>query len=316
VAGVTAVDPRPAAAVVPVRSGTRRGVRATVGAYVAITKPRIIELLLITTLPAMVLAQRGLPPLGLTLATLGGGALAAGSAHVFNQVIERDIDALMRRTSRRPLVNHVIGVRAALGYGTVLLAAAVGVMLAWVNVLSAALTLLANLFYVLVYTVLLKRRTPQNIVWGGIAGCMPTLIGWSAVTGSLAWQPFVLFLIVFFWTPAHYWPLAVKFRQDYARAGVPMLPVVADDVAVGWQILAYTAATVATSLVLVPMAALGWVYVVVAVVSGGWFLSEALRLLADARRGRALRPMRLFHTSISYLTFVFVGVAVDVLLLG
>jgi protoheme IX farnesyltransferase len=222
----------------------------------------------------------------------------------------------MRRTSRRPLVNDVIGVRAAVVYGVVLLAAAVAVMLAWVNVLSAGLTLLANLFYVLVYTVLLKRRTPQNIVWGGIAGCMPTLIGWSAVTGSLAWQPFVLFLIVFFWTPAHYWPLAVKFRQDYARAGVPMLPVVADDVAVGRQILAYTAATVATSLVLVPVAALGWVYLAVAVVSGGWFLSEALRLLADARRGRALRPMRLFHASISYLTFVFVGVAVDVLLLG
>lgn len=313
---VTAVDPRPAAAAVPAPVARSRGLATTVKAYVAITKPRIIELLLITTLPAMVLAERGLPPLGLTLATLGGGALAAGSAHVFNQVIERDIDALMRRTARRPLVNEVIGVRAALVYGVVLLAVAVAVMLVWVNPLAAGLTVLANLFYVLVYTVLLKRRTPQNIVWGGIAGCMPTLIGWAAVTGTLAWQPFVLFLIVFFWTPAHYWPLAVKFRQDYARAGVPMLPVVADDVAVGRQILAYTATTVATSLVLAAVADLGWVYLVVAVASGVWFLAEAVRLLTAARREQPLRAMRLFHVSISYLTFVFVGVAADVLLLG
>jgi protoheme IX farnesyltransferase len=307
------VDPRPAQAVLP----TRRSLATTVGAYVAITKPRIIELLLITTLPAMVLAERGLPPLGLMLATLGAGALAAGSAHVFNQVIERDIDALMRRTSRRPLVNHVIGVRAALTYGVVLLAVSVAVMLAWVNPLAAALTVLANVFYVLVYTVLLKRRTPQNIVWGGIAGCMPTLIGWAAVTGSLAWQPLVLFGIVFFWTPAHYWPLAVKFRHDYARAGVPMLPVVADDVVVGRQILLYALATVVTSLVLLPVADLGWVYAVVASGAGAWFVVEALRLLLAARRGHSpLRPMRLFHVSISYLTLVFVGVALDVLLLG
>jgi len=313
---VTAVDPRPAAAAVPVPINGSRGVAATVKAYVAITKPRIIELLLITTLPAMVLAERGLPPLGLTLATLGGGALAAGSAHVFNQVIERDIDAVMRRTSRRPLVNEAISVPAALVYGVVLLAVSVAVMLAWVNPLAAGLTVLANLFYVVVYTVLLKRRTPQNIVWGGIAGCMPTLIGWAAVTGALAWQPFVLFLIVFFWTPAHYWPLAVKFRDDYARAGVPMLPVVAADVAVGRQILGYTAATVATSLVLAPVADLGWVYLAVAVACGVWFLAEAVRLLAAARRVQPVRAMRLFHVSISYLTFVFVAVAVDVLLVG
>jgi protoheme IX farnesyltransferase len=310
------VDPRPAAAAVPARVTGPRGLATTVKAYVALTKPRIIELLLITTLPAMVLAERGLPPLGLALATLGGGALAAGSAHVFNQVIERDIDALMRRTARRPLVNEVIGARAALVYGVVLLVVSVALMLVWVNPLAAGLTLLANLFYVLVYTVLLKRRTPQNIVWGGIAGCMPTLIGWAAVTGTLAWQPFVLFLIVFFWTPAHYWPLAVKFREDYARAGVPMLPVVADDVAVGRQILAYTAATVATSLVLAPVADLGWVYLAVALASGAWFLAEAVRLLTAARREQPLRAMRLFHVSISYLTVVFVGVAADVLLLG
>jgi protoheme IX farnesyltransferase len=311
------VDPRPAPAVDEAAAPVRRTWGTTVRAYVAITKPRIIELLLITTLPAMVLAERGLPPLGLVLATMGGGALAAGSAHVFNQVIERDIDALMRRTSRRPVVSEVIGVRAAMVYGVVLLAVSIALMLVWVNPLAAGLTLLANLFYVLVYTVLLKRRTPQNIVWGGIAGCMPTLIGWAAVTDSLDWPPFVLFLVVFFWTPAHYWPLAVKFRQDYARAGVPMLPVVAADAAVGRQILAYTVATVATSLILLPVAELGWVYLAAAVPAGAWFLIAAGRLLRSATRpGADLRPMRLFHVSISYLTVVFVAVAVDVLVLG
>ena len=311
------MDPRPAPAVDEAAAPVRRTWGTTVRAYVAITKPRIIELLLITTLPAMVLAERGLPPLGLVLATMGGGALAAGSAHVFNQVIERDIDALMRRTSRRPVVSEVIGVRAALVYGVVLLAVSIALMLVWVNPLAAGLTLLANLFYVLVYTVLLKRRTPQNIVWGGIAGCMPTLIGWAAVTDSLDWPPFVLFLVVFFWTPAHYWPLAVKFRQDYARAGVPMLPVVAADAAVGRQILAYTVATVATSLILLPVAELGWVYLAAAVPAGAWFLIAAGRLLRSATRpGADLRPMRLFHVSISYLTVVFVAVAVDVLVLG
>lgn len=311
------MDPRPAPAVDEAAAPVRRTWGTTVRAYVAITKPRIIELLLITTLPAMVLAERGLPPLGLVLATMGGGALAAGSAHVFNQVIERDIDALMRRTSRRPVVSEVIGVRAALVYGVVLLAVSIALMLVWVNPLAAGLTLLANLFYVLVYTVLLKRRTPQNIVWGGIAGCMPTLIGWAAVTDSLDWPPFVLFLVVFFWTPAHYWPLAVKFRQDYARAGVPMLPVVAADAAVGRQILAYTVATVATSLILLPVAELGWVYLAAAVPAGAWFLMAAGRLLRSATRpGADLRPMRLFHVSISYLTVVFVAVAVDVLVLG
>ena len=311
------MDPRPAPAVDEAAAPVRRTWGTTVRAYVAITKPRIIELLLITTLPAMVLAERGLPPLGLVLATMGGGALAAGSAHVFNQVIERDIDALMRRTSRRPVVSEVIGVRAAMVYGVVLLAVSIALMLVWVNPLAAGLTLLANLFYVLVYTVLLKRRTPQNIVWGGIAGCMPTLIGWAAVTDSLDWPPFVLFLVVFFWTPAHYWPLAVKFRQDYARAGVPMLPVVAADAAVGRQILAYTVATVATSLILLPVAELGWVYLAAAVPAGAWFLIAAGRLLRSATRpGADLRPMRLFHVSISYLTVVFVAVAVDVLVLG
>jgi protoheme IX farnesyltransferase len=295
----------------------RRSWRTTVTAYVAITKPRVVELLLITTLPAMVLAQRGLPPLGLALATLTAGALAAGSAHVYNQVIERDIDALMRRTSRRPLVNDVITVRGALVYGTVLLAVSVAMMLVWVNPLAAGLTVLANAFYVIVYTVVLKRRTSQNIVWGGIAGCMPTLIGWAAVTNGLSWAPWVMFLVVFFWTPAHYWPLAIKFRHDYAAAGVPMLPVVAEDTKVGRQIVAYALATVATSLVLAPVANLGWIYLAVAAVAGAWFVAESWRLLRAARSGqRDLRPMRLFHASITYLTLVFVAVGADVLILG
>jgi len=292
-------------------------VRQTVAAYLAITKPRVIELLLITTLPAMVLAQRGIPSLGLVVATLGGGALAAGSAHVFNQVIERDIDALMRRTSRRPVVNDVISVRAAVTYGAALLALSVAIMLVWVNPLAAGLTVLANAFYVVVYTVLLKRRTSQNIVWGGIAGCLPTLIGWAAVTNGLSWAPWVMFLVVFFWTPAHYWPLAMKFRRDYAAAGVPMLPVVAEDVHVGRQIVAYAAATVVTSVVLWPVGGLGWIYGVTALVAGAWFIVESWLLLRAAYSPqRRLRPMRLFHASITYLTVVFVSIGVDVLVLG
>lgn len=316
VQGVTALDPRPVV-VEQAQSSPARSWRDTVKAYVSITKPRVVELLLITTLPAMVLAARGLPPLGLALATLTGGALAAGSAHVFNQVIERDIDALMKRTSRRPLVNDQISVRSAVVFGVVLLVVAVAMMLVWVNPLAAALTALANAFYVLVYTVLLKRRTSQNIVWGGIAGCMPTLIGWAAVTGTLSWAPWVMFLVVFFWTPAHYWPLAIKFRHDYAAAGVPMLPVVAEDVRVGRQITAYAAATVAVSLALAPVASLGWIYLGTAAVAGAWFMAESWRLLRAARLGEPnLRPMRLFHASITYLTLVFVSIGVDVVVLG
>jgi protoheme IX farnesyltransferase len=244
--------------------------------------------------------------------------LAAGSAHAFNQVYERDIDALMHRTARRPLATAQVTPRAALVFGTVLLVLALTIMLVWVNPLAAALTLVANLFYIVVYTMLLKRRTSQNIVWGGAAGCMPTLIGWAAVTGTLAWTPVLLFLVVFFWTPAHYWPLAIRFREDYARAGVPMLPVVVDAPAVGARVTAYAAATVATSLVLWPVAELGWIYGVVAVLAGGWFLLESARLWQRAVGGGAdgeLSPMRVFHGSITYLTLVFAALALDVLIL-
>jgi len=280
-------------------------------------KLRVVELLLVTTLPAMVLAQRGLPPLGLVVATLAGGTLAAGSAHAFNQVLERDIDAVMRRTRRRAVATSAISPGAAALFAAALLAFAVVLMLAFVNPLAAALTVAANVFYVVVYTVLLKRRTSQNIVWGGVAGCLPTLIGWAAVTGSLAWPPVLLFLVVFFWTPPHYWPLAMRFRDDYARAGVPMLPVVASAQVVAAQILAYSWAMVITTLALWRVADLGWLYGVLATLAGVWFLAEAHRLHRRAKAdgtGAGLRAMRLFHGSISYLTVVFAAVALDVLL--
>jgi protoheme IX farnesyltransferase len=294
----------------PVRTLTR-----TLRAYLALTKPRIIELLLVTTVPAMMLAQGGVPRLSLVLATLVGGSLAAGSANALNCYLDRDIDAEMRRTHNRPLVTGEISPRNALIFGLALGVLAVVVLAVTVNPLSAGLALAAILLYVVGYTMLLKRRTPQNIVWGGVAGCLPTLIGWSAVTNSLTWAPFVLFGIVFLWTPPHYWPLSMRFRADYAAAGVPMLPVVADAVAVAKQIVRYSWAMVAWSLLLIPAASTGPVYAGSAVVLGGAFLLEAHRLLGRARRGVAdLMPMRLFHWSITYLTLLFVAVALDPLL--
>src|SRR5690606_21357367 len=226
-------------------------VRSRFGAYLALTKPRIIELLLVTTVPTMLLAERGFPSIGLVLATLVGGAAAAGSANTLNCYLDRDIDVVMHRTKRRPLVTGEVTPRAALVFGLVLGLFAVVWFVVLVNVLSAVLALAAILMYVVGYTLLLKRRTPQNIVWGGMAGCMPVLIGWAAVTDSLAWAPVALFGVIFFWTPPHYWPLSMKFRRDYAAAGVPMLPVVADDVRVSWEMVLYTAGMVACSLVLV-----------------------------------------------------------------
>ena len=297
------------------RSRPVRSVRRTLRAYLALTKPRIIELLLVTTVPAMMLAQGGVPPLTLVLATLVGGSLAAGSANTLNCYLDRDIDTQMHRTGNRPLVTGEIGPRAALVFGLALGVLSVIALALTVNLLSAGLALLAILLYVVGYTMLLKRRTPQNIVWGGVAGCLPTLIGWSAVTDSLTWAPFVLFGIVFLWTPPHYWPLSMRYRADYEAAGVPMLPVVADPVAVARQIVAYSWAMVAWSLLLIPAAATGPVYTTSAVLLGGGFLVEAHRLLHRARRGAEdLLPMRLFHWSITYLTLLFVAVAIDPLL--
>ena len=290
----------------------RTGLRATVGAYVALTKPRIIELLLVTTVPTMVLAARGWPGWQLVGWTLLGGSLAAGSANALNCYIDRDIDQLMQRTQRRPLARHTVPPRNALVFGLVLGVLATGLLAATVNVLSAVLGVAAIAFYVVVYTMLLKRRTSQNIVWGGAAGCMPVLIGWSAVTGSLALAPWVLFAVIFFWTPPHYWPLAMRYREDYAAAGVPMLPVVAADTVVAGRIVAYSWVMVAVSLLLVaPVGPAGALYAVSAVVLGAVFLREAHLLRSRVRAGAEPRAMRLFHWSITYLALLFLAVAVD-----
>ncbi|MBO1754118.1 heme o synthase [Allobranchiibius sp. CTAmp26] len=301
----------------PDGGGSRRSTRAVVADYVSLTKPRIIELLLVTTFPVMFLADHGVPGVGLILATLVGGTLSAGSANAFNCYLDRDIDRLMHRTEGRPMATGAISPRAGLVFASVLGVASVLWLGLLVNWLSAALSLGAIVLYVGFYTLLLKRRTSQNIVWGGVAGCMPVLIGWSAVTDSLAWPALVLFLVVFFWTPPHYWPLSMRYKDDYASAGVPMLPVVARDSAVAVQVVRYAWATVVTSLVLVPVAGMGVLYTVVAAASGALFLAEAHRLLRAARAEASydvLRPMRVFHFSISYLTLVFLGVAIDPLL--
>ena len=298
-------------------AGSRQSAATVLHAYVALTKPRIIELLLVTTVPVMFLAAGGAPPLWPVVATLVGGTLAAGSANTLNCVIDRDIDEAMRRTRRRPLPTHSVAPAAALVFGLVLGAVATVWLGVTVNWLSASLALAANLFYVVVYSLVLKRRTAQNIVWGGAAGCFPALIGWTAVTGSLAWTPVVLFLVVFFWTPPHFWALALRYRDDYAAAKVPMLPVVATERAVTAQIVAYSWVMVALSLLLWPVAGTGWVYLAAAAVLGSAFLVEAYRLYGLARRGVsgvALRPMRLFHWSNTYLALLFVAVALDAVL--
>ena len=292
-------------------------VRDIVSAYVGLTKPRIIELLLVTTVPAMFLAQRGVPPLLLVLNTMIGGCLAAASANSINCVLDRDIDERMRRTRRRPLPRHAVGANAAAIFGLVLGIAATLWLGFFVNWLSAGLALAANGFYIVVYTILLKRRTSQNIIWGGIAGCFPPLIGWTAVTGEVALAPFVLFLIVFFWTPPHTWALAMRYREDYAAADVPMLPVVRSAPVVTRRIMIYSGLTVGVSLALWPIAHTGWLYPLVASVTGVALLWEAAQLWLRARRGledAALKPMRLFHWSNSYLALVFVAAAVDPLL--
>jgi protoheme IX farnesyltransferase len=284
--------------------------RERIAAYVALTKPRIIELLLVTTVPTMVLAARGLPSFWLILATLVGGTLAAGSANALNCWYDRDIDGVMHRTERRPLARHVVEPRSALVFGLVLGVIATIELAATTNVLSALLADAAIAFYVLVYTMVLKRRTSQNIVWGGAAGCMPVLIGWSAVTGTVSWAAAVLFAVIFFWTPPHFWALAMRFRDDYAAAGVPMLPVVATPAAVAARIVAYSWAMVATSLLLL-LGASGPVYGASAVVLGGVFLREAHLLQGRVRRGETVAPMRLFHWSITYLALLFLAVALD-----
>ena len=281
------------------------------GAYIALMKPRVIELLLVTTAPVMVLAARGVPNLWLILGTLAGGALSAGSANAFNMYIDRDIDTLMARTKGRPIVTGEVSPRSALVFAVAIGLASLVVLTLVANVLAATLSLLAILFYVFVYTLLLKRRTEQNIVWGGIAGCFPVLIGWAAVTGEVSVTPWILFVVVFLWTPAHYWPLSLRYADDYAAASVPMLSVLRSKVAVGLQVILYAWATVVASLVLIPVAPMGIVYTVVALLSGGWFIVETHMLYSRSVAGRETNAMRVFHASNTYLTALFIAVAID-----
>ncbi|WP_414990563.1 heme o synthase [Aeromicrobium sp.] len=288
--------------------------REVVAAYVALMKPRIIELLLLTTVPVMFLAAKAVPDLWLVVATMVGGTLSAGSANALNCVVDADIDQKMRRTSRRPLPRHQVSTRKALVFGLVLGVVSTLWLGFFVNWLSSLLALTANVFYVVGYTMLLKRRTPQNIVWGGAAGCFPALIGWTAVTGELAWAPVVLFMVVFFWTPPHFWSLGMRYREDYAAADVPMLPSVTSAREVARQIVAYSWVMLATSLLLWPVAETGWFYPASAIVLGVIFLVEAYDLKSRALETEELsviKPMRLFHFSNAYLALLFVAAAAD-----
>ncbi len=296
------------------QDSSARTVGRKVRAYVTLTKPRVLELLLVTTVPVMILAQGGMPNLWLVLATVIGGAMSAGSAATFNMYIDRDIDAQMRRTENRPLVTGEVSPRGALVFAWTL--AVVSTVWLWVttNWMAATLSVAAIFFYVVIYSIILKRRTEQNIVWGGIAGCFPVVIGWSAVTGSLSWASLILFVLVFLWTPPHYWPLSMKYKGDYAEADVPMLGATRDGIQVGLQVILYAWATIACSLLLIPVAGMGVVYTISALVFGGWFLYESHVLYNRAVRGEQIKPMRVFHASITYLTLLFVAIAVDPLL--
>jgi len=270
------------------RSGARRDVRAVVGAYVALTKPRIVELLLVTTIPAMMIAAGGLPDLGLMAIVLVGGATAAGAASALNCYIDRDIDQLMRRTKRRPLPAHSVTPRAVLIFGLSLAAFSVALMAAFTNLLATVLTAAAIVYYDVVYTLWLKRRTPQNTFWGGICGAAPVIIGWAAVTGTVSALGWALFAVVFFWQMPHFYALAIKYKDDYARAGIPMLPVVRSATRVNREIVLFTALTLAASLVAWPLG-LGPIYGVTAIAVGALFMLEAVRLAARSRAGRRAR---------------------------
>ncbi|MFT3662273.1 MAG: heme o synthase [Gordonia sp. (in: high G+C Gram-positive bacteria)] len=289
-------------------------VRATLLAYIALTKPRVIELLLVSTIPVMLQAQRGEVDIVLILITVVGGWMGAASANSLNMVADADIDQKMKRTQKRPLARHAVPVRNALIFGVVL---AIGSFLIlyfgtggkW---LPPILVMITIAFYVFVYTLILKRRTWQNVIWGGAAGCMPALVGWAAVTGNLSWQPVVLFLVVFFWTPPHTWALAMRYREDYRAAGVPMLPVIASDERVTRQMLAYTWLTVLTSFFLIPVT--GWIYTAVAVLAGAWFIWCVTKLYVETRRGAEVKPLKIFLQSNEYLALLFCGLAVDAVL--
>jgi len=290
-------------------SGAPNRIRTTVLSYLALTKPRVIELLLVTTIPAMLLADRGIVDPLLILNTLIGGMMAAAGANTLNCVADADIDKVMKRTALRPLARASVPTRHALIFGLVLTAGSFAWLWWTTNLLSGVLALATIAFYVFVYTLLLKRRTSQNVVWGGAAGCMPVMIGWSAVTGTIQWPALVMFLIIFFWTPPHTWALAMRYKEDYKAAGVPMLPVVATERQVTRQILIYTWLTVLTTLSLA--LATGWLYASVAALAGAWFLVMAHQLYAGVKRGEPVKPLRLFLQSNNYLAVVFCALAVD-----
>ncbi|MFT2014673.1 heme o synthase [Streptomyces sp. 796.1] len=310
---MTAVESRPVGSL-STQSHSHRPFGARAKAFLALTKPRVIELLLMTTVPVMFLAAEGVPDLWLVLATCVGGFMSAGGAGAFNMYIDRDIDALMDRTSQRPLVTGMVSPRECLVFAYALTVVSTAWLWFLVNPLSSMLALSALVFYVVVYTMWLKRRTAQNIVWGGIAGCMPVFVGWSAVTNTVSWASAVLFLVIFFWTPPHYWPLSMKVKDDYERVGVPMLPVVAGNKVVARQIVLYSWVMVGVSLLLWPLGYTGWFYPVVAAALGAFWLKEAHGLQARAKAGvtgAKLKEMRLFHWSITYVSLLFVAVAVD-----
>jgi len=302
------VAPTPAAPIV--RSRIRRG-SATVRAYFLLTKPRVVELLLVTTLPAMVLADGGIPPLGLIVAVLTGGALAAGGANTINCWIERERDQMMRRTRARPLPAGDVDPRGAFAFGVVLEILAFALLWSTANLLAASLALAATLFYVFVYTIWLKPRSPQNIVIGGAAGAVPALVGWAAVTGSLAAPAWVLFAIVFLWTPPHFWALSLRYRDDYAAAGIPMLPVAKGVEVAARQILVYAVVVVAVSLLLPLTTTMTPLYAVAALLLGIVFVWRARELNRDPTPERAIR---LFVFSNTYLALLFAAVAIDALI--
>lgn len=284
-------------------------ITGTLLAYLALTKPRVIELLLVTAIPAMLLAHRGSVNPLLILNTLVGGMMAAGGANTLNCVADADIDKVMKRTARRPLARAAVPTRNALVFGLALSVASFCWLWWTTNLLSGVLAVATIAFYVFVYTLLLKRRTAQNVVWGGAAGCMPVMIGWSAVTGTIGWPALAMFAVIFFWTPPHTWALAMRYKEDYKVAGVPMLPAVATERQVTKQILIYTWLTVLATFVLALAA--GWVYAAVAVLAGVWFLTMAHQLYAGVRAGEAVKPLRLFLQSNNYLAAVFCALAVD-----
>ncbi len=284
--------------------------RSRAAAFVALTKPRIIELLLVTTVPSMILAERGMPSLGLIAATVVGGALAAGGANALNMYVDRDIDRLMHRTRNRPLVTGAVRAGEAVVFAVALTVGSFVWLWAFVNLLSAALAAAAAAFYVFVYSLWLKRTSIRNIVIGGAAGAVPTLVGWTAVTGSLDWPPVVLFAVIFYWTPPHFWALAIRYRSDYQAADIPMLPAVAGLRTTARRIVAYTVVLVALTLLLVPVAQMGALYLAAALVGGAGFGGLAVDVL---RRPDPTRAMRLFNWSNAYVVLLFGAVAADVL---